>query len=389
MTTIQAPQRPLKANTATRLLIVDDSALMRKLLVEVFSAEKDFELCTARHGKDALEQLDRFQPDVVTLDINMPEMDGLTALSLIMAKRPTAVVMVSSLTEKGAMATLEALALGAVDFIPKPDGTISLSIDRIQSDLVEKVRSAARARVKGRVTRVGMQERRGATERPDDSPPVSKPVRSVVAPTMPIVPHGQHSKWRPHGVVVIGVSTGGPRALEAILPKLPADYPWPVLVSQHMPSKFTETFARRLDSICALDVVEVNQAMPLVAGRVYLGQGGTDMVVSEKVGKLMVQPTPEDTSQLWHPSVEVMVRSVHRYFLPEQCVGVMLTGMGYDGAEAMAKLKLAGGRTIAESEETAVVFGMPAELIRRDGASLVMPLEKIAAQIQYWTNNKG
>jgi len=220
------------------------------------------------------------------------------------------------------------------------------------------------------------------------APVVASTARAASA--WPAAPGAQSArcKWRPFGVVTIGVSTGGPRALETILPCLPADLPWPVLVSQHMPPKFTETFARRLDSQCALNVVEVNQPMPLVPGRVYLGQGGSDLVVSEKQGKLMAQPVSEDSTQLWHPSVEVMVRSVQAHFLPAQCIGVMLTGMGYDGAAAMACLKQDGGRTIAESEDTAVVFGMPAELIRKEGASLV-PLDKIAGQIQYWIANKG
>jgi two-component system chemotaxis response regulator CheB len=348
-----------------KLLIVDDSALMRRQLVSVFEAEGDFQIRLARNGREAVEENIAFEPDVITLDINMPEMDGLTALSQLMEERPVAVVMVSSLTEKGALATFEALALGAVDYVAKPGGTISLSIDAISGMMVDKVRAAARAKIKtarGLSTRIRVERSRTA------SSPV--PVRRGIA--------GE-------GLVIIGVSTGGPRTLEDILPLLPADFPWPVLVAQHMPASFTLPFANRMNDLCHLQVVEASRPMPLEPGTIYIGKGGADMVVAQRVGKKTVLARPEAAEYLWHPSVELMGRSVLEHCDLSRVVGVMLTGMGYDGADAFTEIKKKGGRTIAESEESSVVFGMPAELIKRNGASMVLHANKIANQIIAWT----
>jgi two-component system chemotaxis response regulator CheB len=259
--------------------------------------------------------------------------------------------------------------------------------------LLDKVRSAARARI-GPV---------GAARRslPQAVKPMA-PVRSAVAPASERTPLKAPATTNPPptrgsaaagastvpGLVLIGVSTGGPRTLEDILPKLPADFPWPVLVAQHMPSNFTDTFARRMDSLCALRVVEAAAPMPITAGEIYIGRGGTDMVVSERGGRLYVAPRPESAAVLWHPSVELLVDSALQHLPAQQLVGVMLTGMGNDGATAMARLRQTGGRTLAESSETAVVFGMPHELIELGGASLVLPCHRIAAQLKSWLQRK-
>jgi len=352
-----------------KLLIVDDSALMRRQLATLFEAEGDFAIHQARNGQEAVDENREFQPDVVTLDINMPEMDGITALSLIMAERPVPVVMVSSLTEKGALATFEALNLGAVDYIAKPGGTISLSIGEIKNELLSKVRAAVRARIKGKGSSVRGLAQRLREER--EKRPVPRPLavrRGIVR----------------EGLVLIGVSTGGPRTLEDILPLLPADFPWPVMVAQHMPASFTRPFAERLHDMCALSVVEAARPMPLEAGTIYIAKGGADMVLGQRAGQLTVLAKPENRAFLWHPSVELMGRSALEHCDPSHVVGVMLTGMGYDGADAFAEIKKKGGRTIAESESSAVVFGMPSELIERGGASLVLPSEKIATQLVSW-----
>ncbi|NEV62736.1 chemotaxis-specific protein-glutamate methyltransferase CheB [Thiorhodococcus minor] len=351
-----------------KLLIVDDSALMRRQLANVFQAEDDFEIRQARNGREAVEENRTFEPDVVTLDINMPEMDGITALSLLMAERPVPVVMVSSLTEKGALATFEALNLGAVDYLAKPGGTISLSIEEISTELVAKVRAAAGARLKGKGAR-------RATPRPREE-------RARPAPR----PAAARRPEASEGLVVIGVSTGGPRTLEDILPLWPADFPWPVLVSQHMPASFTRPFAERMNALCALDVVEVVRPMQVEPGTIYIGKGGADMVVGRRGGRLTALSKPEGKDYLWHPSVELLGRSVLEHCDPAHVVGIMLTGMGYDGADAFAEIKQRGGRTIAESEQSAIVFGMPAELIARNGASLVLGAEKIAAQVNAWAS---
>jgi two-component system chemotaxis response regulator CheB len=349
-----------------KLLIVDDSALMRRQLNRLFDGESDFEVRQARNGKEAVEENLAFQPDVITLDINMPEMDGLTALSHIMASRPVPVIMVSSITEKGALATFEALALGAVDYIPKPGGTISLSINEIKDDLVGKVRAAASARTRnrngtprGRVQRLHMEH-------------AAKP--AII----------RRSMAQANGLVIVGVSTGGPSALEEILPQLPADYPLPLIVAQHMPASFTGSFANRINQMCALEAVEVTRPMEVTPGTIYIGRGGADVVVTTRAGKLTVLAKPESPHHLWHPSAELLGRTVLEHCAAHEVIGVILTGMGYDGADAFTEIKKRGGRTIAESEDSAVVFGMPKELIERGGASLVLPLPKIAAQLMNW-----
>ena len=348
-----------------KLLIVDDSALMRRQLAKLFEAEGDFEICLARNGAEAVRENMDFEPDVITLDINMPEVDGLTALSEIMDQRPTAVVMVSSLTEKGALATFEALALGAVDYLAKPDGTISLSINEIGGELIRKVRSAARAKLKKK----GGVRHTALMNRVNPEKPIRRTPREDVG----------------DGLVLIGVSTGGPRTLEDILPRLPGDFPWPILVAQHMPASFTLPFANRMNDLCALNVVEASRPTTLEAGTVYIGKGGADMVVSSRLGKLSVLARPEATQYLWHPSVELLGLSALEHCAANKIIGVMLTGMGYDGADAFTSIKKQGGRTIAESEQSAVVFGMPAELIERGGASLVLPADKIAMQLTAWS----
>jgi two-component system chemotaxis response regulator CheB len=344
-----------------KLLIVDDSALMRRQLSTVFEEEGDFEIRFARNGKEAVEENTLFKPDVVTLDINMPEMDGLTALSLIMAERSVPVVMVSSLTEKGALATFEALALGAVDYIAKPGGTISLSMNDIKKELVAKIRSAAKAHVKA------------ARVMPIIRPPVEK-----VAPL--IIRRGVPND----GIVLIGVSTGGPRTLEDILPKFPANFPYPILVAQHMPASFTLQFAARMNDLCAVQVVEVSSPRPLEAGFVYIGKGGADMVVVQRGGKPTVISKPDNKEFLWHPSVELLGRSALEHYEASKIIGVMLTGMGNDGSDSFAQIKKQGGRTIAESEASCVVFGMPAELIAKDGATAILPADKVTERILTW-----
>lgn len=379
-----------------KLLIVDDSALMRRQLSLLFQAAGDFVIRQARNGQEAVDQNREFQPDVVTLDINMPEMDGITALSLIMAERPVPVVMVSSLTEKGALATFEALNLGAIDYVAKPGGTISLSLDQIKDELLTKVRGAMRARpgtrgsLLGRTaaarpaTRAAPGLRATSTDQPSKAQSLAQRLReereaqAASARQRPVV------RSTRDGLLLIGVSTGGPRALETVLPDLPADFPWPVLVVQHMPASFTGPFAARLDNICPLTVVEASRPMPVERGHVYVGKGGADMVVTRRAGVLTVLPKPENAAHLWHPSVELMARTALEVVAADQLHAVMLTGMGNDGADAFTEIKRRGGRTVAESEETAIVWGMPGELVSRGGASVVLPLDKISAQVKAW-----
>lgn len=377
----------------TKVLIVDDSALMRRLIGGVLG-DAGFTIETARNGREGVERLTEWQPDVVTLDINMPEMDGLTALSLMMQARPTPVVMVSSLTAKGAQATFEALALGAVDFIAKPGGTISLSVEDIAKDLIDKVRSASKARMRGPGTAVRRNivepSARGTSTGTETQPATSArssfAARSSAPASAPSRGHyaGPTKASSVPGLVLIGVSTGGPRTLEEILPQLPADFPWPIVVAQHMPANFTDAFAQRMARCCSLQVREAHTTFPLEPGNVYIGKGGHDVVIAERLGRLVVMPKSETPGHPWHPSVDVLVESALRLVDPRQLIGVQLTGMGFDGAKTMAQIKARGGRTIAESEETAVVFGMPAELIKQGGATTVLPCHHVARHLCGW-----
>jgi two-component system chemotaxis response regulator CheB len=362
-----------------KLLIADDSALMRKYLGEIFRSEGDFEVCVARNGVEALSLAQSFAPDVITLDVNMPEMDGITCLSRIMIECPKPVVMVSSLTSEGAEVTLQALALGAVDFISKPDGTVSLHIDKIKAALVAKVRGAAKARL--RPSR-GLLERVRHNARATAGRQLASTTRQRPAGIMATKP----APGEFLGVVLIGVSTGGPGAIESIIPRLPSDFPWPILIAQHMPESFTGVFARRINGLSDIEVVEVTRPMPLRAGVAYVGRGDADLVVVTRGRDLTAVPMPSSPHHNWHPSVERMVASALQHVAPEQLLGVMLTGMGDDGAATMAELRSRGGRTIAESEDTAVVWGMPGELVKLGGASIVLPLQHIAEQLCRWTN---
>ncbi|SFU33778.1 two-component system, chemotaxis family, response regulator CheB [Methylobacterium sp. 174MFSha1.1] len=355
-----------------RLLVVDDSALMRKVLGGIFAAEGDFELAFARDGLEALDLLPRFAPDVVTLDVTMPGLDGLACLDRIMLERPCPVVMLSSLTGEGAEASLDALARGAVDVLEKPAGPVSLAVDLFAPVLVRTVRAAARSRPR---TALGLAARLRA--RHADLAPRPTPAAPQVPPppdpTRPTDPAG--------GLVLVGASTGGPPALTALLGELPADFPWPIVVAQHMPATFTGPLARRLDRLCALTVQEVTAPALLVPGRVYVGRGDADVIVVRRPGGLMAAPAPAGADYPWHPSVDRLVESALDLVPPRRLVGVLMTGMGRDGARSMAALRARGGRTIAEAEATAVVWGMPGELVRAGGASVVAPLDAIAAEL--------
>ena len=343
-----------------RVLIVDDSAFMRQHLKAILELDHRLEVIdTARNGKEAVEKAKELRPDVITLDINMPVMDGLTALAHIMVECPTPTIVVSSLTQ----ATFEALELGAVDFVSKASGTVSLDIDEQAEEIINKVKSAARAKL--RHTRPALT------------------VQKLSSPSNYAPPASHPKVGMSENIVVIGVSTGGPRTLMDILPSLPADLPNPVAIVQHMPASFTASFAEHLNAICAIKVKEAEQAEPLLPGVVYIAPGGYQMTVSSSVlGKgSAVRLTTQSAGYSFCPSVNVLFNSVAQLY-GSRAVGVLLTGMGDDGADGMVKIRQGGGHTIAESEETAVIFGMPREAIERGGAEVIAPSSDIANQIQ-------
>ena len=353
-----------------RVLVVDDSALVRKLFGAVLSAEAGFEVRFARNGVEALDELEVFKPDVVTLDVQMPTMNGLECLDRIMVQRPCPVVMVSSLTGEGADATLQALGLGAVDFVAKPEGAVSLRMDAFAPMLVEKVRAAATAKLRAsRRLRERVQHRIGGIA----PRPAAKGAGSA--------PGGKTRAAPGDGLVLVGTSTGGPPALEALLTGLPAHFPWPILIAQHMPENFTGPLARRLDAMCAIRVMEVRQPQVLAAGCAYIGRGEADLVVSRRGAGMVAMAAPAKADYPWHPSTDRLVQSAMTHMAADRLVGVLMTGMGNDGAQAMTRLHAQGGRTIAEAESTAVVWGMPGELVKAGGADWVVPLPEIAERL--------
>ncbi len=352
--------------------MVDDSALMRRVLGQILAREHDFVVAFAPNGLEALDKLSSFEPDVITLDVHMPQMDGLACLDRIMVERPCPVVMVSSLTAADADATLEAFRLGAVDFVAKPAGAASLYIDELAPELLSKVRAAAGAKLKSSLRlkdrirhRVGTgAPRAGATKRP-----ASAIIEAAAG----------------EGLVLVGTSTGGPPALEALLTGLPAGFAWPILIAQHMPATFTGPLARRLDGLCALTVMEVSEPVLLKAGCAYIARGGADLVVDRRAAGLVASPAAPRSDYLWHPSTDRLVRSALDCVSASQLVGILMTGMGNDGAEAMTLLHSQGGRTIAEAEDSAVVWGMPGELVQLGGADFIVALPGIADQLQRLT----
>ena len=353
-----------------RVLIVDDSALMRKALKEIINTDPALEVVgTARDGYDALEKMRDLQPDVVTLDINMPVMDGITSLQHIINEEPELpVLMVSSLTAEGALTTFEALELGAIDYVTKPSGTVSTNLHVVGKEIIQKIKLAHKG-----VNKKSVKERRDRVEHRTVMTTVAEQPLSRTSSRPSIKP----GESKVNKVVVIGISTGGPGTLMEVLPLLPADLKAALLIIQHMPPTFTNSFANRLNDACAISIKEAEAGDVLENGKGYLAPGGYQMVI-RGAGMIRLTSTPKT---LFIPSVDVTMESVLNTFSPKQVIGVLMTGMGDDGAEGMVKIRRAGGMTIAEDESTAVVFGMPREAIERGGAELVVPSYRIPEAI--------
>lgn len=352
----------------TRVLIVDDSLFMRKALERMLVAAEDIEVVgTARDGLDALDKIPQLKPDLVTLDVEMPRMDGLSCLKRIMAEMPLPVLMVSSLTHEGARATLDALALGAVDFIAKESSLADQSILQIQQDLQEKVRKLARS---PRFFRPSATT--AASLRPAQA--VKPAFAKLGAPGgIPASPMAD--------LLAIGCSTGGPKALQDLLPALPKNLPVPCLLVQHMPPTFTKPFAERLDTICQVNVKEAEHGELLVPGTIYIAPGGIHMNYRQKGTQACIELSPEPAGTLHRPSVDNLFQS-----LAENCnrqvLAMILTGMGADGSKGMELLKRKGAYTMAEAEESCVVYGMPRAAFERGCVDQVAPLQDMAALLR-------
>lgn len=338
------------------VLIVDDSALVRQLLVDIISHDDELEVAgIARDGVEAIRLTQELHPDVITMDIHMPEMDGLSALEYIMKKSPRPVVMLSAFVKKGAVPTLKALELGAVDFIEKPSQFPS-SVRELREDVLIKIKAAAHSKA----CEVWERTRNAR-------PPKSMKVRKA--------------DFRGGRMVVIGASAGGPRAIAEVIPALPAEMPAAMVIVQHMPEPFTGPFAERLDSRAAIKVKEGEAGEELLEGSALVAPGGHDLVFEKGAGgKVRAKLLPTVARHGASPVIDVTMESAAQAFA-ERTVGVLLSGMGSDGAMGLGIIRDAGGETIAQDEETSLVFGMPRAAIERRLVDQVLPLNKIAQAI--------
>ncbi len=339
-----------------RVLVVDDSALMRKLIPQILERDSSIQVVgTAMDGAFGLKKIEDLRPQVVTLDLEMPRMDGIETLREITRKFRIPVIVVSAHTTEGASATFKALALGAFDFVAKPRDAASAHMEQIAAELIAKIKVAA------------------GTDAPRVQPEIHLSPRPVAKAPLP--------KTRPTKVVAIGISTGGPNALQYLLSQLPGDFPGSIVVVQHMPEGFTEMFARRLDEGCAIQVKEAQSGDMLLAGRALICPGNRHVRVRRMPLGDMVVLSDEPRVNGHRPSVDVLFRSLAQEF-GINGMAVLMTGMGEDGADALGTVKAAGGLTVAQDEASCVVYGMPKVAIEKGFASRVVPLEALSHTLQ-------
>ena len=353
-----------------KVVVVDDSALVRSLLTEIINKQPD--MCCIGAANDPLqarEMIRELNPDVITLDVEMPKMDGLEFLSRLMRLRPMPVVMVSTLTEQGADTTLRALEMGAVDFVAKPRIGVASGLSLLGAEIVEKIRVASKARVARHVA--------------PPPPPLSAHAQGGDQPPRPLVMH----RLSTEKIICIGASTGGTEAIKEILIDLPADSP-AIVITQHMPAGFTTSFAARLDSLCKIRVAEAVNGQRILPGHAYIAPGGQQFHI-ERSGANYVAVVDDSPPVNRHkPSVEVLFKSCARVLGPN-AIGIMLTGMGGDGAAAMREMRDAGSYNIAQDEASCVVFGMPKMAIQQGAVHEVLPLKAIAKAVIDRVNSAG
>jgi|WetSurMetagenome_2_1015567.scaffolds.fasta_scaffold00033_24 two-component system, chemotaxis family, protein-glutamate methylesterase/glutaminase len=345
-----------------KVLVVDDSAFMRNILTNMLSSDPDITIVgAAKDGLEAIEKVALLKPDIVTMDVEMPKMDGITALKHIMEKTPVPVIMVSSLTDEGAKVTLDALDLGAVDFIPKNLSDLSINIVMIKEILIEKIKLLAKKGVPRRTFK--------SLER------MASDARAHV-----VIPHRMTGE-RKTAIVAIGTSTGGPKALQDVITQLPEDFPLPILIAQHMPPNFTGPFADRLNQCSKIEVKEANEGDVLKPGLALLAPGRGHMrVMKRRDMNVVITISVNREEYIYRPSVDALMLSVAECF-PGRSLGIILTGMGNDGLKGLIELKKTGGRIFAQNEQTCVVYGMPKAVVDAGIADKVLPIEDIAGEI--------
>ena len=347
-----------------KVLVVDDSALMRSEIKKMLESDSSIQVVgTARHGGEVMEKIGQLDPDVITLDINMPVMDGLEVLEVVMKEHPLPIIMVSARTEEGAEETVLALSRGAFDFIHKPSGSISLDIDTQTQQLIEKVKQGALSWKTKRKTTLHHQNALKAEK--------------IVTGRTRILPGQVESSH----IVGIGVSTGGPYTLYQLLPQFPAQLNLSLLIVQHMPEKFTAKLASHLNDICPMIVKEAEDQEVVERGTIYIAPGGKHMEITARNERVrMIKIRPGRPSDINCPSVDVLFHSLCNE-LGKNWLSVVLTGMGADGSEGVARLVEMGGHSIVESEETCTVFGMPKRIIEKGNAEFILPSWRIPEKI--------
>ena len=358
------------------VVVVDDSAFMRKALTMMLESDPGIKVIgTACDGEEGIEKVRSLKPDLVTMDIEMPRMDGLAALRYIMANHPVPVMMVSSVTTDGASATLDALEMGAVDFIPKQLSYVSLDIVKIKEELLTKIKDIARRKhiLMARYLRARMAK----TIANENSRPGAADAQ-LGMPSRPAV--GRRLRTRAVKVVAIGSSTGGPPALQHVISRLPRNFPVGIVVAQHMPATFTKSLAERLDDLSRVSVGEAVDGEPLEPGRVLIAPGGRHLTVKKRAHQAWVCVSDEPADTLYKPCVDVTMHSVADSFQAGS-LGVILTGMGENGLAGIRDIKARGGDIIAQSEESCVVYGMPRAVIEAGLADRVAAIEDVATEI--------
>jgi two-component system chemotaxis response regulator CheB len=343
----------------TKVVVVDDSALVRSILTEIINRQPDMEcIGAASDPLVAREMIRNLNPDVITLDVEMPRMDGLDFLSRLMRLRPMPVVMVSTLTERGAEVTLKALELGAIDFVAKPKIGVADGIRQLAQDITDKIRIASKAHIR----------------RAPAAPAPGTPAAPVKAVTMASLGRASTEK-----IIFIGASTGGTEATKDVLVNLPADSP-AVVITQHMPPGFTKSYAARLDGLCKIRVKEAQDGERILPGHGYIAPGGLHLTVERSGANYIARVQDGEPVNRHKPSVEALFLSAAKVVGPN-AIGIMLTGMGADGARAMKVMKDAGSYNYCQDEASCVVFGMPREAIAAGAADEVLPLNQIAAKV--------
>jgi two-component system, chemotaxis family, protein-glutamate methylesterase/glutaminase len=355
-----------------RVLVVDDSALVRRILVEILTSAADIEVVgTANDPFMARERIKETNPDVLTLDVEMPRMDGLTFLQNLMRLRPMPVVMISSLTERGAETTLKALELGAVDFVSKPKVDVAGTLGEFAAEILTKIRTAAVARVVGRAAPIG----------------TAVPPRHSADAILPAAAGARRPSRTRDRIVAIGSSTGGTEAIRTVLGGLPADCP-AVVIAQHIPAAFSAPFTRRMDSLAAMSVIEPVDGQQIKPGHVYIAPGGKHLLVERDAARYLCRLNDGPPVNRHRPSVDVLFRSVAQN-VGANAVGVILTGMGDDGARGLKEMRDAGAATLAQDEASSVVWGMPGAAVKLGGVGDILPLDRVAEAIMRLSESVG